>query len=71
MPGCGVNANNAAQILSLTGATEIHASASGNVASLMNFARSDVYMGAKDANEDVRKVTDAQAVKAILAAIVR
>ncbi len=69
MPGCGVNANNAAQILSLTGATEIHASASGNVASMMNFARSDVYMGAKDANEDVRKVTDAQAVKAILDAI--
>ena len=69
MPGCGVTAHNAAQILKLTGADEIHASASGNVASKMKFARSTVYMGAKDANEDVRKVTDAKAVRAILDAI--
>lgn len=69
MPGCGVNAGNAAEILRRTGATEIHASASGEVLSGMKFSRSDVYMGAKDAAEDVRKVTDAQKVRAILAAI--
>ena len=69
MPGCGVNASNAAHILQATGATEIHASASTMMPSLMKFSRSDVYMGAKGADEDHRKVTDAQAVADILKAI--
>ncbi|MGN0214552.1 MAG: copper homeostasis protein CutC [Muribaculaceae bacterium] len=69
MPGCGVNAHNAAEILRQTGATEIHASASVNVPSKMTFARGDVYMGAKDAVEDMRKITDVKSVKDILAAI--
>ena len=69
MPGCGVNASNAAHILQATGAIEIHASASTMVPSLMKFSRSDVYMGAKGADEDHRKVTDAQAVANILKAI--
>lgn len=66
MPGCGVNAGNAAQILQATGAKEIHASASTLVRSQMRFSRSSVYMGAKDADEDSRKVTDANSVAAII-----
>ncbi len=69
MPGCGVNAQNAAQILKYTGATEIHASASHNVASLMKFNREEVYMGEKGANEMLRKTTDANAVKEIIKSI--
>lgn len=69
MPGCGVNADNAAEILTYTGAKEIHASASTDIASLMQFTRNDVYMGAKDADENTRRGTSAKKVSAILNAI--
>lgn len=69
MPGCGVNASNAAHILQATGASEIHASASITVPSQMKFSRNDVYMGAKGADEDNRKVTSEVAVADILRAI--
>ncbi|MGM9804272.1 MAG: copper homeostasis protein CutC [Muribaculaceae bacterium] len=69
MPGCGVNAQNVAQILTATGATEIHASASATIASGMRYHRSQVYMGAKGADEENRRSTSEAAVKDIINAI--
>lgn len=69
MPGCGVNATNAAEILSYTGASEIHASASTDIKSRMTFQRNDVYMGNKDADESSRRGTSLHNVSAIIASL--
>lgn len=71
MPGCGVNATNAARILQETGATEIHASARKSVGSAMLFRHSGVSMGNPDSDEFARKETDANEVRAIVDAIMR
>ena len=65
MPGCGVNSNNAANILHATGAGEIHASARKSVGSGMIFRHSGVSMGNPDSDEYARKETDADEVRAI------
>ena len=69
MPGCGVNANNAAKILDATGACEIHASARKSVGSAMRFRHSGVSMGNPENDEFARKETDNNEVKAIVEAI--
>lgn len=69
MPGCGVNSNNAARILSETGTYEIHASARKNVGSGMLFRHSGVSMGNPDSDEYARKETDVNEVKAIIDSI--
>lgn len=69
MPGCGVNANNAANILDATGACEIHASARKSVGSAMRFRHSGVSMGNPENDEFARKETDSNEVKAIVEAI--
>lgn len=69
MPGCGVNANNAAKILDATGACEIHASARKSVGSAMRFRHSGVSMGNPENDEFARKETDSNEVKAIVEAI--
>lgn len=71
MPGCGVNATNAARILQETGATEIHASARKSVGSAMLFRHSGVSMGNPDSDEFARKETDTNEVKAIVEAIAK
>lgn len=71
MPGCGVNARNAARILRTTGATELHASARALQPSLMRFCREDVKMGAADRNEFSRYVTDAAEVSRLRAELDR
>lgn len=71
MPGCGVNATNAARILHETGATEIHASARKSVGSAMLFRHSGVSMGNPDSDEFARKETDTNEVRAIVDAIMR
>lgn len=71
MPGCGVNATNAARILQETGATEIHASARKSVGSAMLFRHNGVSMGNPDSDEFARKETDANEVRAIVDAIMR
>lgn len=69
MPGCGVNANNAAKIIDATGACEIHASARKSVGSAMRFRHSGVSMGNPENDEFARKETDSNEVKAIVEAI--
>lgn len=69
MPGCGVNANNAANIIDATGACEIHASARKSVGSAMRFRHSGVSMGNPENDEFARKETDSNEVKAIVEAI--
>ena len=69
MPGCGVNSNNAAAILSATGATEIHASARKSVGSGMKFRHSGVSMGNPDSDEYARKETCKNEVKKIVESI--
>lgn len=66
MPGCGVNSNNAAAILSATGATEIHASARKSVGSGMKFRHSGVSMGNAENDEYARKETCKKEVTAII-----
>ena len=66
MPGCGVNSNNAAAILSATGATEIHASARKSVGSGMRFRHSGVSMGNAENDEYARKETCKKEVTAII-----
>lgn len=69
MPGCGVNAKNAAEILKGSGATEIHASARKEVGSAMLFRHGGVSMGNPDSDEFARKETDENEVRAIIKAI--
>lgn len=69
MPGCGVNAQNAATILDACGAVEIHASARKSIGSGMRFRHSGVSMGNPDSDEFARKETDEQEVRAIVNSI--
>lgn len=69
MPGCGVNANNAAEILSYTAATEIHASASTDIKSKMAFHRSEVYMGNSKTDENMHRGTSVDNVRAIISSL--
>ncbi len=64
MPGCGVNAINAAEILRKTGACEIHASARRPLGSHMQYRRDNVSMG-QPCDEYVRLETHADEVRAI------
>ena len=69
MPGCGVNAGNAKNILEATQCNEIHASARKSVGSGMIFRHSGVSMGNPDSDEYARKETDVNEVKAIVDSI--
>lgn len=69
MPGCGVNASNAAHLLRKTGANELHASARAPYKSHMHFVRNDVNMGTKGTDEYATMETSEIAVKAILQAM--
>lgn len=67
----GVNSGNAREILQRTGLREIHASARKAVASPVTYRNPEVTMGAKDADEFTRLVTDPREVRAIIAEINR
>ena len=69
MPGCGVNAANAAQILDKTHAIEIHASARSSRDSQMRYRNSGVAMGVADNNEYTLLETDPHQVRQIVIAI--
>lgn len=69
MPGCGVNAANAARILSQTSATDIHASARRPLPSRMRFRHEGVSMGQADADEYATLETSPESVRAILEAL--
>ncbi len=71
MPGCGVNAGNAAAILNATQAVEIHASARHNVESGMLYRHKGVSMGNTQNDEYARKETDEVEVRKIIEAIQR
>lgn len=64
MPGSGVNADNAAEILAATGAHELHASARRMVTSRMRFRLGGVSMG-QPADEYTRLETHPDEVRAI------
>ena len=66
MPGCGVNASNAAKIIHETGAKEIHASARGRLQSAMRFRHEGVEMGKSGVDEYARMATSEEMVKAIV-----
>lgn len=66
IPGCGVNAENAAKILRETGATEIHASARSSWPSQMRFRHSGVAMGKPGSDEYATKETDVETVRKII-----
>lgn len=69
MPGAGVNAGNAAEIVRLTGAREIHASARRPFASHMTYRHEGVSMGAPEADEFMRLETSEESVRAIINAL--
>ena len=62
LAGCGVNEQNIATIAQATHIHEFHFSARTAVKSQMQFSNPDVYMGAKDADEDTLNVTSSQRV---------
>lgn len=66
MPGCGVNADNAARILQETGAKEIHASARTSWPSNMQFRHPGVSMGKPGSDEYATKETDVATVRKIM-----
>lgn len=67
LAGGGVNSGNAAELLRLTGVSELHASARASLPSAMRFRRGGVSMGVPGADEYSRKVTSAAEVAAIVA----
>lgn len=69
LPGGGVNPSNAAELLRLTGANELHASAREAYESGMKFRRDGVYMGASGADEYKMKFTSARIVSELINAI--
>lgn len=62
LAGCGVNEQNIATIAQATDIHEFHFSARTAVKSKMMFSNPDVYMGAKDADEDTLNITSAERV---------
>lgn len=66
MPGCGVNAGNAWNILRGCGAREIHASARKPVTSLMRHRIAGVEMGQAGRDEYTRLTTSEEAVREIV-----
>ena len=62
LAGCGVNEQNIATIAQATHIHEFHFSARTAVKSQMLFSNPDVYMGAKDADEDTLNITSSQRV---------
>ena len=71
MPGAGVTAANAAEILRLTGCHEIHASAREKADSVMAYRHHGVAMGAAGSDEFVRLETSQRAVAEVLDSINR
>lgn len=69
MPGCGVNATNAAEIVRATGASEIHASARSSWPSQMRFRHPGVSMGVPGSDEYATKETDVTTVRKIVESI--
>ena len=69
MPGCGVNARNAAKILDATNAYEIHASARKDIGSKMIFRHCGVSMGNPENNEYTRKESDSEEIRRIVDSI--
>lgn len=69
MPGCGVNCNNAAEILKATGTHEIHASARKRCLSNMQFRPSGISMGNTADDAFDRYETDMEEVKRIVGQI--
>ena len=62
LAGCGVNEQNIATIAQATAIQEFHFSARTAVKSKMMFSNPDVYVGAKDADEDTLNITSAERV---------
>lgn len=69
MPGSGVKASNAAEILRKSNCREIHASARRRIDSPMTYRHADVAMGAPGADEYSRMTTHPEEVRAIVDAI--
>lgn len=67
LAGSGVNSGNVAQLVRLSGVSEVHASARKPRLSAMKFMRTDVTMGSNDS--DTRLTTSPEEVQAIVAAL--
>lgn len=68
LAGCGVREENIRQIRMATGIHEFHFSARVPVHSRMTYNNPSVYMGAKDADEDILHFTSAERVRATIEA---
>lgn len=69
LAGCGVNEGNIRKIQLSTGVHEFHFSARTPVKSRMEYINSDVYMGAKDADEGTLMYTSEDRVRATIGAL--
>ncbi len=66
MPGGGINENNIKQIVTRSGAKEIHFSARSEKHSLMRFRNLNCTMGTDSADEYTRRVTDGDRIRAMM-----
>ncbi|NJB85551.1 copper homeostasis protein [Lewinella marina] len=66
MPGCGITADNVAQVIALTGAEEFHATAFDRVGSHMAHRNEEVYMGIPGLEEYEREAVTPAAVRRFL-----
>lgn len=72
MPGCGINEDNAFNIIEYTGAKEIHLSGRKKVHSKMKYRNSKVFMGAKDFKVEYENYfTDSSIIKSVKNACIK
>lgn len=69
MPGCGITADNVAEVIAATGVVEVHATAFGRVESPMQFRNDRVYMGLPGLPEYEREETSVKEVKRFVTAL--
>lgn len=69
LPGCGITAENVAEIVTYTGVKEYHATAFGKLRSRMKHQNPEVYMGIPGLPEYEREITDEAEVKRFIEAV--
>jgi copper homeostasis protein len=71
LPGCGIDEDNIAELVSKTGVKECHVTGKHQIPSLMTYTNPKVFMGVPDAPEYEKTVVDQERISALRAAAER